>query len=78
MGMYPIWDAGREAGMENVLSVADVAARYDVTPRTVRRWCRQGRLPGAVRVGARVWAIPSEALKDFEPPRPGPEPQPKD
>ena len=64
--------------MADMLSVADVATRYDVTPRTVRRWCRRGLLPGAARIGERVWAIPSEALEDFEPPRPGPDPRPKD
>jgi predicted site-specific integrase-resolvase len=29
-------------------------------PRTITRWCREGKLNGAVKVG-RVWRIPEES-----------------
>ena len=63
--------------MDDVLGVADVADRYGVNPRTVRRWCAEGRLPGA-KLKGRVWLIPADALKEFKQPKPGPEPRRKD
>ncbi len=39
----------------------EVAARFRVTPRTVRRWAAEGKLE-AVRVG-RQWRIPVDALE---------------
>lgn len=39
----------------------EVAARFRVTPRTVRRWAAEGKLE-AVRVG-RQWRIPLDALE---------------
>lgn len=38
----------------------EVAARFRVTPRTVRRWAAEGKLK-AIRVG-RQWRIPMDAL----------------
>jgi excisionase family DNA binding protein len=43
------------------LTVEEVAAHFRVDAATVRGWCREGRLPGAERVGKR-WQIPSGAL----------------
>jgi len=39
----------------------EVAARFRVTPRTVRRWAAEGKLE-AIRVG-RQWRIPADALE---------------
>ena len=54
--------------VEEALGVAKVADLYNVDPVTVRRWIAQGLLPGAYKVGDRVWAIPRSALKRFVPP----------
>jgi len=61
----------RIADLPPLLSAADVAAEYGVNTSTVRRWCRDGRLPGARHLNERAWAIPRLALADFEPPRAG-------
>lgn len=58
-----------------MLTTAVVALRYDVTPMTVRRWCRLGLLPGARKVGVEprvTWLIPESALEGFAPPPRGP------
>jgi excisionase family DNA binding protein len=57
-----------------MLTTEDVARRYGVTARAVRRWCEDGRLPGAERVGTgqrATWVIPESALQGFEPPELG-------
>jgi len=38
------------------------AARFSppVSAQILRRWCRQGRIPGAIRVG-REWRVPADA-----------------
>lgn len=54
-----------------MLTTEDIAKRYGVTPKTARRWCRKGYLPGAERVGTgqrATWVIPESALDGFEPP----------
>jgi predicted site-specific integrase-resolvase len=56
-----------------MLKTSDVAERYGVTTKTVRRWCRLGYLNGAERVGIPprlTWQIPESALEGFEPPTP--------
>ena len=54
-----------------LLSTTEVAERYSVTPKTVRRWCSRGYLRGAFREisgSGAPWRIPSEALSAFVPP----------
>ena len=43
-------------------SPEEVAEYYDVSPETIRRMCRDGQIPGAIRVG-RQWRIPREYLQ---------------
>jgi excisionase family DNA binding protein len=43
------------------LTPEEVAARFRVTPRTVRRWAAEGKLE-AIRVG-RQWRIPADAME---------------
>jgi len=31
-----------------------------LSPQILRRWCRDGRIPGAIRVG-REWRVPADA-----------------
>ncbi len=37
------------------------AARFSppLSPQILRRWCRDGRIPGAVRIG-REWRVPAD------------------
>jgi len=58
-----------------LLSVDEVAAIEGVAISTVTRWCRDGVIPHAFKMGGGrrgVWVIPKSALKEFERPIPGP------
>jgi len=50
-----------------LLTVTDIAERYDVATSTVRRWCQRGLMPGAKRI-SRMWLVPVDALENFERP----------
>ena len=39
----------------------DIAEHYSVSTETVRRWCREHRVPGAFQLG-RQWRIPRKWL----------------
>lgn len=44
------------------LSVAEIAEKWDVSERSVRNYCAQGRVEGAFLTG-RTWKIPEDAQK---------------
>lgn len=44
------------------LSVAETAAKWQISERSVRNYCAQGRVQGAELHG-RVWSIPETAVK---------------
>jgi len=44
------------------LSVAEMAKKWNVSERSVRNYCAQGRVLGAFLTG-KAWNIPEEALK---------------
>ena len=46
--------------MSNMITTTEAADRHGVARVTVRRWCQQGKVRGAVRIG-RDWMIPSTA-----------------
>lgn len=46
----------------NFLSVAEVAKLWSMSERSVRKYCAEGRIPGAILVG-KTWMIPSDAAK---------------
>lgn len=46
----------------NFLSVAGVAKLWSMSERSVRNYCAEGRIPGAILVG-KTWMIPSDAAK---------------
>lgn len=46
----------------NFLSVAEVAKLWSMSERSVRNYCAEGRIPGALLVG-KTWMIPSDAAK---------------
>ncbi len=43
-------------------SPEEVAEYYDVTAETIRRLCRDGKIPGATQIG-KQWRIPREYLQ---------------
>ena len=49
---------------ERRLSTRQLADRWDMRPRTVARWCRDGRLRG--EKWGRVWRVPEKEIKRFE------------
>lgn len=46
----------------NFLSVAEVAKLWSMSERSVRNYCAEGRIPGAILDG-KTWMIPSDAAK---------------
>ena len=44
------------------LSVADVAKKWNISTRSVRNYCAQNRIPGAILTG-KAWQIPENATK---------------
>jgi hypothetical protein len=54
------------------LTTSEVATRLNVSPITVRLWCRRGLLPNAYELDTprgSVWMIPEGDLNGFEPPK---------
>jgi len=49
--------------METILTTEEVAKRLKASPRAVRQWLQQGKLPGR-RVG-RYWFVSETVLADF-------------
>lgn len=41
-------------------TATEMAERWGANPRTVERWCRDGRIPSAAKVGHR-WLMPADA-----------------
>lgn len=46
----------------NYLNVHNIAAKWNVSERSVRNYCAEGKIPGAVLVG-KTWKIPENAIK---------------
>lgn len=44
------------------LSVAEVAKKWDISERTVRNYCAEGRIPDAFLTG-KTWNIPEDAIR---------------
>lgn len=51
---------------DEMLSTPTVAKRLGVTPRTIQRWCAQGKIPGAQKVNPAArrspYVIPASAV----------------
>lgn len=60
------------------LSVAEIAKKLDVSERTVRNYCAEGKIPDAFLTG-KTWNIPENAQKTSRTDKSGREfiPQPK-
>lgn len=52
----------------NYLTVREAAQKWNVSQRLVQRYCAQGRIDGAKKLGT-SWLIPAEALKPDDPRR---------
>lgn len=51
---------------DRLLTVAQVAERLQANPETVRRWLRQGRLPGVQLGGDRLgWRVRESDIEAF-------------
>lgn len=46
----------------NYLSVSQTAEKWGISTRRIQILCGEGRIPGAMRIGA-FWAIPDDAAK---------------
>lgn len=50
------------------VTVAEIAARWNYSPRRVREWCRDGTLKGAQQFGyGGSWRIPAHYLNALTP-----------
>ena len=50
---------------KDYISAKEFAAKYDLHPRTVQKWCAEGKIEGAYKFGA-SWAVPDKAPKPKE------------
>jgi hypothetical protein len=64
---------------EKTYTARQLAERFGVAGSTVRGWLLRGLFPSAelkkTELGDSYWIVPESALKDFEPPKPGPVPK---
>ena len=44
------------------IGVTEAAAKWNISERSVRNYCKNGRIPGAVLEG-KTWNIPADAVK---------------
>jgi excisionase family DNA binding protein len=56
------------------LTVPQAAELLGRPVATVRRWCSEGTIPGAVRFGMRAFAIPRQSVEKFVEPTLGRKP----
>jgi excisionase family DNA binding protein len=54
--------------MKDYLSVAEIAAIWNISKRRVQVLCKEGRIPGAKIIG-NIWVIPKDAEKPEDPRR---------
>lgn len=60
--------------MSKDLSTSEVAARFSVSTRSVRKWCARGLFPNAFELQTQrgtEWVIPESDLNSFVPPKHG-------
>ncbi len=64
---------------EKTYTARQLAERFGVAGSTVRGWLLRGLFPTAelrkTELRDSYWLVPESALKDFEPPKPGPVPK---
>lgn len=52
---------------ETMVSVKEAAERFGISAQTMRNWCKDGQVPGAVRGPNNRWQVPESALPEAEP-----------
>ncbi|MEN8184961.1 MAG: helix-turn-helix domain-containing protein [Myxococcota bacterium] len=62
------------SGRKVLLTVRQVAERYERSESTVRGWCARGELSGAFKLHGSEWRVPESALVKLEAKRPGSRP----
>ena len=50
--------------MDKLLTPEQAAERLQISPLTVRKWLREGKLPG-VKPGGKVWRVREKDLEEF-------------
>lgn len=56
--------------MEKLYSIAETAEKIGLSIPRIQVLCRQGRFPGAIKVG-RAWVVPESAIQGYTPGQPG-------
>ena len=49
----------------NYLSIVQTSERWGISTRRIQVLCREGRVPGAIRIG-HSWAIPNDEPKPID------------
>jgi len=49
--------------MTDYLTVTEAAKRLSVDRRTLQNWCRDGKVPGAIRTPGGHWRVPVEFVE---------------
>jgi hypothetical protein len=58
--------------MNNYISARSFAKKVKRSPTTISKWCKQGRIPGALMIDGTIWLIPKETtIDDVDVPRMG-------
>ena len=52
----------RVAGLADLLTLDEAVELLRPRPATVRKWCREGAVPGAVKIGPKQWRIHTPEL----------------
>lgn len=47
------------------ITTKEASEKWDVSERTVRKYCEQGKIPGVIHAGS-VWVIPSDAMNPHD------------
>jgi excisionase family DNA binding protein len=51
---------------ENWFNLSEVAAGMGISRDTVRKWCEEGKIPGAVNYGDKLgWRMPKSGLVEY-------------
>ena len=59
---------GKEVAIMGYLTVKDIAQKWEISERSVRNYCQNGRITGAFLIG-KTWSIPDNANKPSRKPR---------
>lgn len=58
--------------MNSYISARKFAKKVNKSPTTISKWCKQGRVPGALMMDDTIWLIPGDVtLDDIDRPKMG-------